>query len=88
MVLARAPADIEPGQVADRERPHGEAEFGEHGVDLPGRSAFQQQQVRLAEIAAQHAVADEAVTDADHHAGLAHGLGEAQGGGQGLLVGR
>ena len=39
--LADAPADVEAGQVAHRERPHREAEVGEHLVDLVRQRALQ-----------------------------------------------
>ena len=65
-VLARAPADIEAGEIAHRERAHRHAEFGHHGVDLLRQRAFEQQLLGLLAALGQHAVADEAVADADH----------------------
>ena len=38
--LAR-PADVEPGEVAHRERSHRHAEVVEHAVDVPGHGAFE-----------------------------------------------
>ena len=65
-VLARAPADIEAGEIAHRERAHRHAELGHDGVDLLRQRAFEQQLLGLLAALRQHAVADEAVADADH----------------------
>ena len=69
--LADPPADIQPGQIAHRERSHRKAEAGKGGVHVLRRRAFQQQAFVLARPRRQHPVADEAVADADHHRHLA-----------------
>src|SRR5581483_10994608 len=46
-VFPRAPADIEAGEVAHRERPHRHAERGDDGVDLLRQRALEQQLLRL-----------------------------------------
>ena len=65
-ILARAPADIEAGEIAHRERAHRHAELGHDGIDLLRQRAFEQELLRLLAALRQHAVADEAVADADH----------------------
>src|SRR5712691_9818643 len=80
--LADAPADVETGEVAHGERAHGQAEVGEHLVHLLRRRALQQQALGLLGALVEHAVADEAVADADQHRHLAdlspdgHGRGD------------
>src|SRR5262249_41571077 len=69
--LADAPADVEPGQVPHGERPHREAEVGQHRVDLLGRRALQDELLGLVPTLVEHPVADEAVADADQHRDLA-----------------
>ena len=66
-LLARAPADVDAGEVAHRERPHREAELGERAVHVLRQRAFEQQLLGLDAARRQHAVADEAVAHADHH---------------------
>src|SRR5262249_55061084 len=63
--FADTPADVESGQIAHREWAHGQAEVGQHLVDLLGRRAFEQQTLRLLSALMEHPIADEAVTDAD-----------------------
>src|SRR5439155_8101489 len=55
--LADAPADVEPGQIAHREWTHRHAEIVKRPIDSLGRSAFLDQQLRLAEIGKQHPIA-------------------------------
>src|SRR5262249_21407007 len=75
--LADAPAHIEPGKVTHGKRPHREAEVVEHLVDLVWQRPREQESLRLLATLVQHAVADEAVADADEYrhllAALAHG---------------
>ena len=85
--LLLRPADVEAGEIAHRERPHRQAEIVEHAVDVPGHGAFQDQLLRLALALRQHAVADEAVADADEHADLADLLGDLHGCGDHRLCG-
>ncbi len=65
-VFARAPADIETGEIAHRERPHRHAELGHDGVDLLRQRALKQQLFSLLAALRQHAVADKAVAYPDH----------------------
>src|SRR5690242_11997620 len=74
------PADIETGEIAHRERPHGKAEIVKHAIHVPGHRAFQNHLLRLAATLRQHAVADEARADADEDGDLADGLGELHAG--------
>src|SRR5712691_2900551 len=71
LALADAPADIEPRQVLHGERAHGEAEIVDDLVDLLGRRALLDEELRLAEIRVEHAVADEAVAVTRQHPDLA-----------------
>src|SRR4029434_6169859 len=48
LALADAPAHVEAGQVTHRERPHWEAEVGEHLVHLVGQRAFEDELLGLA----------------------------------------
>src|SRR5213593_635094 len=65
--LADAPADVEAGEIAHGERAHGQAEVGQHLVHLLGRRALEQQAFGLLAALVEHAVADEAVANADQH---------------------
>ena len=58
------PANVHSGKISHLERPHGHAEGGMHAVDLFGRRAFQQQLRRIVLARNEHAVTNEAVTDA------------------------
>ncbi len=82
-----APADIQAGQIAHLERPHREAELGEHPVNIGGRRAFQHQKIGLLLAAAEHAVADEAIAHAGHHGDLAGLFAHRHRGGQHLRIG-
>src|SRR5439155_16580885 len=68
--FADAPADVEAGEIAHREWPHGEADVVEHTVDLMGQRALENQLLGLDAALVKHAVADEAVADADQHGDL------------------
>ena len=85
--LADAPAHVEPGEVAHLVRPHRQAEVVHDAVDLLGQRALLEEEVRLAAVGVEHAVADEAVADADQHADLAEGLRQPHDGGDGLARG-
>ena len=45
--LRDAPADVDAGEIAHRERPHREAELGERAVDVLRQRAFEQQLLGL-----------------------------------------
>ncbi len=77
-------ADIETGQVLHGERPHRHAEIGDGLVDFCGRGAFFQQELGLAQIARQHAIADEPVTDPSDDRKFPEPLAERQCGGEGF----
>ncbi len=51
------------------------------------RGAFLQQELRLAAVLEDHAVADEAVADADHHRDLLQLLADRHGGGEHFIAG-
>ena len=70
-VLKHARTEIEAAHVIDREDAHGHAPAGERGIDLGGRRAFFDEQLRLAHIRKHHAIADESVRVAHQHADLA-----------------
>ena len=76
--LANSPAHVEAGQIADGQGAHRHAEVGECGVDLLDPRAFFQQELGLALVGAEHAVADEAAAVADEHADLAQRAGQGQ----------
>ena len=78
--FAGAPFQVDADHVVHAERPHGEAEALQGGVHLVRVGAFEQQAARLEHVGMQHAVADEAVAVAGHHADLADALAEGQGG--------
>src|SRR3954466_2926776 len=82
LTLADVPAHIEPCQITDTERAHGKAKILNDFVHLLWRSAFFEQKPSLAEIAVQHAVADEAVAHASDDADLFDGLRQLHGAGQ------
>ena len=66
----RQPSSMPPPQVGHGVGAHREAEFDQHLVDLLRQGAFDQEPLRLHAARAQHAVADEAVADADQHRDL------------------
>ena len=71
-LAAHAVAHIQPGQIAHRIRTHRHAEALESGVDLRRARTLQEQQLILASVGIQHAVADEAEAIAHHDAELTH----------------
>ncbi len=87
LALADRLADVETGQVAHGERPHGHAEVAQRPVDLLRRGALFQQEFRLAAILENHAVADEAVADADHHRNLLQLLADGHCSGEHFIAG-
>ena len=58
--LLDAPVEIDAAHVVDGEDAHGHAEIGERAVDLRGRRAFFDQELRFAHVREHHAIADEA----------------------------
>src|SRR5213594_4030584 len=63
--LADPPAHVEAGEIAHRERPHRESEIVEHLVHLLRERALEDEPLRLLAALVEHAVADEAIADAD-----------------------
>src|SRR6267378_2408310 len=70
LALADAPADVEAGEVAHRERPHREPEVVEHPVHLVRQGALKDELLGLVAALMEHAVADETVADAHEHGHL------------------
>ncbi len=87
LALADRLADVEAGQVAHGERSHGHAEVAQRTIDLLRRGTFLQQEFGLAAVLEDHAVADEAVADADHHRDLLQLLADRHGGGEHFIAG-
>src|SRR5882724_358032 len=85
LALADAPAHVEAGEVAHREGAHREAEVGEDLVHLVGQGALEDQLLGLAPALVQHAVAHEAVADADQHRHLGDAAAHAHRGGDHIL---
>ncbi|MNE10904.1 hypothetical protein D3C80_1036390 [compost metagenome] len=54
-------ADVDADQVVHAQHAHGQAEVGQHAVDLRRGGAFEQQAMGFAGVGLEHAVADEAV---------------------------
>src|SRR5690606_10190762 len=80
-------ADVEAGEVADRERPHRVAEIDHHLVDLLGERALLDEDVHLGIEGRPAAVGEETVTISANHADLADLLRElAEGGDRGLVA--
>src|SRR5205823_13036482 len=77
-VLPDARAYVDPRNVLHAVRSDGQAEVGQHLVDLLDTRAFLEQQVRLAHVIREHAVRDEAEAVADDDTDLAESLGELQ----------
>src|SRR5262249_31759326 len=77
-------ADVVAGEIAHRERPHGEAETLDDAVDLLGCRALLEQELRFRAVVHEHAVADEAVAVAGEHRDLAEGARERHDGREGL----
>src|SRR5881409_1265422 len=75
--LADPPAHVEAGEVAHRERPHGKSEIVEHLVHLLRERALENEPLRLLAALVEHAVADEAIADADQHRDLADAPADA-----------
>src|ERR1700733_1552378 len=65
------PADVEAGEIGHREWAHRQTEVDKYPIDVPRLGAFENELRRLALTLSQHAVADEAVADADHDPNLA-----------------
>ncbi len=76
LCLSHAPADVETGEIARRERSHGEAEIDHRGVDLLRERAFKQHTLGGGVPLPQHAVADEAMRIADDDRDLAEAAGK------------
>ena len=78
--FAGAPFQVDADHVVHAERAHGEAEALQGGVHLVRVGAFEEHAARLEHVGVEHAVADEAVAVAGHHADLADALAQGQGG--------
>src|SRR6185503_298786 len=85
LALADAPAHVQAGEVAHRERTHREAEIGEDLVPLVGQRALQDELLGLAPALVEHAIAHEAVADADQHRHLGDAAAHAHRGGDHIL---
>ncbi len=82
--LADLPADVVAGQIPHRQRAHGETERLDDAVDLLGRCALLQEELRFRAVEHEHAVADEAVAVAGEHRDLAERLAERHDGSERL----
>ena len=60
-----------PARSLSGQRAHGHAEIVERLVDCFDAGAFFHQELRLADVGMEHAIADEAAAVADQHANLA-----------------
>ena len=69
-------ADVESGQVADRERAHRHTPFVESGIDVLHLRPLLNEEGRLAHVGSEHAVAHEAPAVADQDADFAEPLGQ------------
>ncbi|MNF98760.1 hypothetical protein D3C84_816320 [compost metagenome] len=76
--LPGTPLQIDTDHVEHAERPHGETETLQRRIHLIGVSPLQQHFPRLQHVGIEHAIADEAVAIARHHADLAHALAQRQ----------
>src|SRR4029450_13170595 len=76
LALPDAPAHVEAGEVLHGERAHGKAKIVDDLVYLLGRGPFLHEELRLAEIGREHAIADEAVAVAREHPHLGDATGE------------
>src|ERR1700733_76004 len=65
------PADVEAGEGAPRAGTHRQAEVDKHTIDVRRRRSFENEFLRLTLALGQHAVADEAMSDADDDGDLA-----------------
>ena len=82
LALAPGPGDLQPRKVEHGERPHREAVGFHGGVDLLRQRAVLQQELRLAPVGGEDAVADEAFGDAAHDRQLAQPLRDREAGRQ------
>ncbi len=87
LTLTNRLADVEAGQIAHGEGPHGHAEIAQRGIDLLRRGAFLEQELRLAAVLEQHPVADEAIADTHHHRDLLQLPADGHGAGQHFVAG-
>ena len=77
-LLTHAPRDVEAAHVVDGEDPHRHTPVGERAIDLLGRRAFLDEELRLVHVGEHHPVADEPGPVADDDADLAEPLGQRQ----------
>ena len=70
VLLANPPADVQAGQIAHGQRPHRHAVVVQHGVDLFDLGPFLQQELGLALIVVEHAIADKPAAVAHQNADL------------------
>src|SRR5690606_1714226 len=75
-LLPNPVADVDAGQVRHGKLAHGDAEIGQHLVDLGRRGPLVDQGDRLGATLVQHAIADEAIAVANQHADLADAFGQ------------
>src|SRR5689334_10409862 len=80
--LTDRPTDVVTGQVAHSERTHGKSELLHRAIHLLGQAAFLEEEIALRAIPMQHAIANEAVTDARYNRELADLLRELHGRGE------
>ena len=73
-LLPHAPGDVNAGHVVDGEDAHRHAEVGQRTIDLLGRRAVLDQELRLVHVREHHAVTDEARRVARDHADFAEPL--------------
>ncbi|MNO91557.1 hypothetical protein D3C76_831040 [compost metagenome] len=76
--LPGTPLQIDADHVEHAEWPHGETETLQRRIHLVRVSTLQQHFARLQHVGIEHAIADEAVAIARHHADLAHALAQRQ----------
>src|SRR5205814_3121934 len=79
-LFADAPADVESGQISGRERTHRHSEIVQRFIDSLDRRAFFNQELRLAPIRPEHAIADKSTAVSYQHAYLAELLRQCHAG--------
>ncbi|MNF75932.1 hypothetical protein D3C84_580260 [compost metagenome] len=76
--LPSPPFEVDTNHVVHAERPHGETEPLQRRIHLIGISAFKQHLACFQHVGFEHAVANETLAVARHHADLAHALAQVQ----------
>jgi dihydroorotase len=87
-LLAHVPHNVETGEIVHGERTHRHAEILERLVDLLHRRAFLDEELGLAKIRLDHAIADEAARVAREHGNLLQSLAERHRGGDYFVAAR